>query len=48
MTLDAPSKGGYRLLLTVTTNLACPVLPLESVASHVTTVRPILKRLPDR
>jgi hypothetical protein len=34
--------------LTLTANLAAPALPLESVASHVTKVRPIGKRAPDR
>ena len=37
----------YRCGLTVIVNLAVAVFPLLSVAEHLTTVRPILKRLPD-
>jgi hypothetical protein len=40
----APQRDGF----TVTVNEELAVLALESVASHVTRVRPILWRLPDR
>jgi len=42
-----PLQGRYRLLLTLTTNVARLALPLESVAAHLTKVRPIGKRAPD-
>jgi hypothetical protein len=42
---DPPSC--YRLRLTVTVKRAVAVLPLPSVAEHVTSVRPTLKRLPE-
>ena len=40
-------EGGYVLALTVTVNDAVAGFALPSVASHVTLVLPILKRLPD-
>ena len=40
--------GRHPLRLTVTLNDAFPVFPLVSVAEHLTTVRPIGNRLPER
>jgi hypothetical protein len=40
--------AGYLRGFTVTLNTAVPVLPLVSVAEHLTVVRPFAKRLPDR
>jgi hypothetical protein len=42
----APVRG-YRERLTVTRNRVLPVFALVSDAEHVTSVRPILNRLPD-
>ena len=45
---DGSSNRRYRVGLTVTLKDAFAVFALESVAEHVTTVRPIGNRLPDR
>lgn len=44
----AQAPSALRLGLAVTINVAVDVLALESVAEHLTTVRPIRNRLPDR